>query len=81
MGGKGEFAIDLKDEVVRGSIVLQDGEMMWPPPRVEVSPPAPPKPKQLVKPPEQSPLNATMWETGLTASMAIIDCMGMGMGL
>ncbi|XP_058944433.1 NAD(P) transhydrogenase, mitochondrial-like [Pocillopora verrucosa] len=68
MGGKGEFAIDLKDEVVRGSIVLQDGEMMWPPPRVEVPPPAPPKPKQLVKPPEQSPLNATMWETGLTAT-------------
>lgn len=81
MGGKGEFAIDLKDEVVRGSIVLQDGEMMWPPPRVEVPPPAPPKPKQLVKPPEQSPLNATMWETGLTASMAIIDGIGVGMGL
>lgn len=67
--GKGEFVIDLKDEVVRGSIVLQDGKMMWPPPPSEVPAPSPPKPKALVKPPEQTPLNAAAWETGLTTSM------------
>ena len=67
--GKGEFVIDLKDEVVRGSMVLQDGKMMWPPPAVDVPAPSPPKPKAIVKPPEQSPLNAAAWETGLTASM------------
>lgn len=32
MGPKGQFYVDLEDEVVRGSIVLQDGKMMWPPP-------------------------------------------------
>jgi len=68
MGGKGEFAINLKDEVVRGSIVLQDGEMMWPPPAIEMPAPAPHKPKEVVKPPEQSPFSAAAWESGLTTT-------------
>ena len=68
MGGKGEFGIDLNDQVVRGSIVLQDGKMMWPPPPIEMPAPAPTKPKVIVKPPEQSPFSAAAWETGLTAS-------------
>jgi H+-translocating NAD(P) transhydrogenase subunit alpha len=33
MGGAKSFHIDLDDEVVRGAIVLQDGELLWPPPR------------------------------------------------
>ena len=32
IGEKGHFHIDLEDEVVRGSIVVKDGEKMWPPP-------------------------------------------------
>jgi H+-translocating NAD(P) transhydrogenase subunit alpha len=35
MGGAKSFHIDLQDEVVRGAIVLQDGELLWPPPRKE----------------------------------------------
>ncbi|HQZ82130.1 MAG TPA: Re/Si-specific NAD(P)(+) transhydrogenase subunit alpha [Pyrinomonadaceae bacterium] len=35
--------VDLEDEVVRGSIVLHDGKMMWPPPP-RPTPPAPPEP-------------------------------------
>lgn len=35
-----ELHVDLDDEVVRGSIVLHDGKLMWPPP----TPPAPPEP-------------------------------------
>ncbi|MGE3466903.1 MAG: Re/Si-specific NAD(P)(+) transhydrogenase subunit alpha [Pyrinomonadaceae bacterium] len=34
--------IDLDDEVVRGSIVLHDGKMMWPPPVVAAPPPPEP---------------------------------------
>lgn len=68
MGGKGEFAIDLEDEVVRGSIVLQDGKMMWPPPAVKQPVTAPPKKTQIVKPPEQTPFAAAAWESGLTAT-------------
>jgi NAD(P) transhydrogenase subunit alpha len=37
MGGAKSFHIDLEDHVVRGSIVLRDGELLWPPPK----PPAP----------------------------------------
>jgi NAD(P) transhydrogenase subunit alpha len=45
MGGAKDFRIDLKDEVVRGALVVRDGEVMWPPPRPEpVPPPAALKP-------------------------------------
>jgi NAD(P) transhydrogenase subunit alpha len=38
------FVLDLENEVIRGSVVLDGGDMLWPPPRVE-PPPAPPKPE------------------------------------
>jgi H+-translocating NAD(P) transhydrogenase subunit alpha len=41
MGGAKSFHIDLDDEVVRGALVLREGELMWPPPRKEPPPPAP----------------------------------------
>jgi len=37
MGEKDHYNLDFNDEVVRGSIILNQGEMMWPPP----PPPAP----------------------------------------
>jgi NAD(P) transhydrogenase subunit alpha len=40
MDDNGELAVDLEDEVVRGSIVLAEGKMMWPPP-APVAPPPP----------------------------------------
>lgn len=39
MGGAKSWHIDLEDEVVRGAIVLHQGELLWPPPRREA--PAP----------------------------------------
>ena len=44
LGGASHFHIDLDDEVVRGALVLHDGELLWPPPP---RPPAalPPAPK------------------------------------
>jgi NAD(P) transhydrogenase subunit alpha len=41
MGGAKSWHVDLDDAVVRGALVLKDGELMWPPPR----PPAAPKPE------------------------------------
>ncbi len=32
MGAKGHYFVDLEDEVVRGSIILKEGELLWPPP-------------------------------------------------
>ncbi|CAN7989407.1 unnamed protein product, partial [Ixodes hexagonus] len=43
IGPKGHYHIDLNDEVVRGSIILKDGELLWPPPPPKVvTPPSPP---------------------------------------
>ena len=43
LGGASHFHLDLADEVVRGALVLREGELIWPPPP---RPPAilPPKP-------------------------------------
>jgi NAD(P) transhydrogenase subunit alpha len=46
MGGGTEYRVDEGDEAVRGALVLLDGKLMWPPPKVEAPPPAPkPTPK------------------------------------
>lgn len=37
IGEKDHFDIRLEDEVVRGSIVLKNGELLWPPPVIPVS--------------------------------------------
>ena len=42
MGRNEGYKVDLEDVVVRGALVLQGGEMMWPPPKIEN--PSPPKP-------------------------------------
>ncbi len=48
LGGASHFHLDLADEVVRGALVVREGEVIWPPPP---RPPAalPPEPK-VVKP-------------------------------
>jgi NAD(P) transhydrogenase subunit alpha len=40
MGGAAAFKVDASDPVVRGALVLKDGELMWPPPKPET--PVPP---------------------------------------
>lgn len=41
--GKGtDFRVDLEDEVVRGALVVHQGEVIWPPPEVKKPPPPPP---------------------------------------
>lgn len=49
IGEQDHFNINLDDEVVRGSIILHQGRIMWPPPK-PVGPPAPPPapPKAIV---------------------------------
>ena len=43
MGGAKSFHVDLDDNVVRGALVLKDGELMWPPPKPPAPPPRPPE--------------------------------------
>ncbi|CAG5134923.1 unnamed protein product [Candidula unifasciata] len=55
-GEKDHFFVNLEDEVVRGSIILQEGNLLWPPPRPKVEPGAPPPTtKQVVKEPPPPP--------------------------
>lgn len=44
IGDQKHFNINLEDEVVRGSIVLNNGNLMWPPPVIPVAA-TPPPPK------------------------------------
>jgi NAD(P) transhydrogenase subunit alpha len=50
MGGMKHFAVNEEDEVVRGALVLRDGELKWPPPKKDAPPPPPPKPATAPKP-------------------------------
>jgi H+-translocating NAD(P) transhydrogenase subunit alpha len=40
MGGASKFQIDLENAVIRNALVVKDGDVVWPPPRVEAPPPA-----------------------------------------
>jgi NAD(P) transhydrogenase subunit alpha len=56
LGGASHFHLDLADEVVRGALVLRDGELMWPPPPRPPAP-LPPDPKAVVaKTPAAAPV-------------------------
>ncbi len=44
MGGSDQYKVDLEDEVIRGALVLHEGEVTWPPPKPK-APPQPPAPK------------------------------------
>ena len=54
MGGAKSWHVDLEDAVVRGALVLKDGELLWPPPR----PQAAPRPAEAPKPQNASPVHA-----------------------
>ncbi|KAK4304877.1 hypothetical protein Pmani_023185 [Petrolisthes manimaculis] len=85
IGEKEHYNINLEDEVVRGSIILQNGKLMWPPPPPpEPSPgaiPAATQAAEVVKEPPPPPnyfnitlKDATMYASGLGSLMAL----GMG---
>ncbi|XP_073985209.1 NAD(P) transhydrogenase, mitochondrial-like [Rhodnius prolixus] len=48
MGSKEHLYIDMKDDVVRGSIILDKGNLMWPPPPISVQAATPPPPAAAV---------------------------------
>ncbi|XP_059154952.1 NAD(P) transhydrogenase, mitochondrial-like [Physella acuta] len=73
-GEKDHYNINLEDEVVRGSIILQEGKLLWPPPPPKVDPaaPAPAAAKAVVKEPPPPPnyfantlKDSLMYTTGL----------------
>ncbi|MFL6177465.1 MAG: proton-translocating transhydrogenase family protein, partial [Ornithinibacter sp.] len=55
-GKEGEFSLDLDDPVQRGMTVVRDGEVLWPPPAVQVSA----APAAVVAPVEPKPVKVPM---------------------
>lgn len=80
IGTKGYYDVSLNDEVVRGSIIVQDGEKLWPPPVVPQPTPISPKPTvavKVVKPPI-NPFNETLKTSSLiTAGLSSLLALGM----
>ena len=73
-GKDGEFTLDLDDQVQRGMTVVRDGEVLWPPPPVQVSAapaavvaPVEPKP---VKPPMSA--NRRLGYLGIAAAVFLL---------
>lgn len=60
MGGGENYKVDFEDEVVRGALVLHEGEISWPPPKPKaqsVPPqPVPPQPVQSKQPEPAKPV-------------------------
>ncbi len=70
MGGAENWRVDHDDAVVRGALVLEKGEMMWPPPKtVNPSP---------VKPPPQSAPTVPKQETKKKGSLVGWAMLGLG---
>ena len=79
MGGAEDYKVDYEDQVVRGALVLHEGKVTWPPPKVEnPSPTPPPKPKAVVTPvakEEKKSGNGMLWV--IVAGLALL---GIGIG-
>ena len=81
LGGASHFHLDLADEVVRGALVLRDGELLWPPP---ARPPVvlPPVPKVAVKVPAAHGAKAPKKSGAAGAIFAIVMAAALvGLGL
>lgn len=50
MGGAAKWRVNLEDEVVRGALVIHQGELTWPPPKKDTPPPPAPKPSTAAAP-------------------------------
>ncbi|GFY75608.1 NAD(P) transhydrogenase, mitochondrial [Trichonephila inaurata madagascariensis] len=81
IGEKDHFHINLEDEVVRGSIILHEGKLLWPPPPPKEVPVAPtPKATAAAKvaPPEPNYFNVTLKDSLLYTS-GLSTLLGLGM--
>ncbi|MEL6442382.1 MAG: Re/Si-specific NAD(P)(+) transhydrogenase subunit alpha [Cyanobacteria bacterium J06621_8] len=80
MGGAEDYKVDYEDQVVRGALIIHEGQVTWPPPKIEnPSPTPPPKPQAVVKeataPEEKKSGSGALWL--VLAGLALL---GVGIG-
>jgi len=79
MGGAKAWHIDEGDEVVRGALVLLNGEKKWPPPKREPPPAPPPIRKSLPVPAKPVPVAQDhAVRSGLFVLLAVLALLGLG---
>ena len=65
MGGAEDYKVDYEDQVVRGALIVHEGKVTWPPPKIEnPSPTPPPKAKAVITPvaaEEKKSGNGALW--------------------
>jgi NAD(P) transhydrogenase subunit alpha len=67
MGGGEKYHIDLNDEVVRGALIVHNGEVTWPPPKPATPSPAAQAPKPAV---QAAPAHGAHGKKGGTSKMS-----------
>ena len=79
LGGAANFHIDLNDEVVRHSLVVHEGTIVWPPPKKE-PPPAPAQPVAAVTAPVGQDAKKPQSRAGLAVTVAVAALALWGIG-
>ncbi len=70
LGGAEKFKIDHEDEVVRGALVLERGQMMWPPPKREQPAPKAPEPTKAIPTVQEPKRKTSPW--GVLAALGLV---------
>jgi NAD(P) transhydrogenase subunit alpha len=79
MGGAENYKVDYEDQVVRGALIVHEGKITWPPPKIEnPSPTPPPKAKTAVTAKEKEEKKSSSgWLWMVIAGLALL---GVGIG-
>ena len=79
MGGAKDYKVDYEDEVVRGALVLHEGKITWPPPKINSPSPTPVKTETKVNTTviqkEKKKSSGLLW-----IALAILALVGIGVG-
>ncbi|WP_319420862.1 Re/Si-specific NAD(P)(+) transhydrogenase subunit alpha [Pleurocapsa sp. FMAR1] len=78
MGGAEDYKVDYEDQVVRGALIVHEGKVTWPPPKIDNPSPTPPaQAKSVITPitPEKKKSSGVLWV--VVAGLALL---GIGIG-
>ncbi len=80
MGGAEDYKVDYEDQVVRGALVLHEGKITWPPPKIENPSPTPPPKKAaatatVTQEKEEKKSSGLLW-----IALAVLALVGIGVG-